>query len=282
MTARLLSHARAGRRQHPVLADPAALVRRLGDVPAHLPRLARRPARRRVPAARPALPALGLRRAVRRRACLAELEPDPGRAGVGTDAQRIVGRARTNLEFRGADELLADLAPVLASLERTCSQVNDAVSRRYFRQTAAVTWVSEAVGGRVTAPLRSTAGGCGSSTRPASTTPGRSASSYNEARMSPRNEPRQAVLDARVEVWPAGPHLPVRGLLGHHGHRVRRARPARGAGGDRDVHGGDAAGRRPARTRRRRRLGRPGRAGRPSTAGTSCCCRPRAPPWTTS
>jgi transglutaminase-like putative cysteine protease len=31
---------------------------------------------------------------------------------------------------------------------------------------------------------------------------GRVASSYNEARMSPRNEPRQAVLDARVEVWP--------------------------------------------------------------------------------
>src|SRR3954469_12882823 len=27
-------------------------------------------------------------------------------------------------------------------------------------------------------------------------------SSYNEARMSPRNEARQAVLDARVEVWP--------------------------------------------------------------------------------
>ncbi|MEO3743855.1 transglutaminase family protein [Plantactinospora sp. B5E13] len=28
------------------------------------------------------------------------------------------------------------------------------------------------------------------------------ASSYNEARMSPRNEARQAVLEARVEVWP--------------------------------------------------------------------------------
>ena len=77
--------------------------------------------------------------------CLADLEPDPGRAGVATDAQRIVGRARTNLEFRGADELIDDLRPVLSSLGRTCSQVNDAVSRRYFRQTTAVTWVSEAV-----------------------------------------------------------------------------------------------------------------------------------------
>ncbi|MDR7280753.1 transglutaminase family protein [Catenuloplanes atrovinosus] len=31
---------------------------------------------------------------------------------------------------------------------------------------------------------------------------GKVRSSYNEARMSPRNEARQAVLDARVEVWP--------------------------------------------------------------------------------
>ena len=77
--------------------------------------------------------------------CLTDLEPDPGRAGVATDAQRIVGRARTNLEFRGADDLIDDLSPVLASLELTCKQVNDAVSRRYFRQTTAVNWVRGAV-----------------------------------------------------------------------------------------------------------------------------------------
>ncbi len=77
--------------------------------------------------------------------CLTDLEPDPGRAGVATDAQRIVGRARTNLEFRGADDLIDDLSPVLTSLERTCKQINDAVSRRYFRQTTAVNWVRGAV-----------------------------------------------------------------------------------------------------------------------------------------
>lgn len=77
--------------------------------------------------------------------CLAELAPDPGRAGVATDAQRIVGRARTNLEFRGVDELLTDLPTVLDGLERTCSQVNDAVSRRYFRHTSVVAWHQEAV-----------------------------------------------------------------------------------------------------------------------------------------
>lgn len=77
--------------------------------------------------------------------CLTDLEPDPGRAGVATEAQRIVGRARTGLEFRGADELIGDLSAVLVSLEHTCSQVNEAVSRRYFRQTSAVNWVSGAV-----------------------------------------------------------------------------------------------------------------------------------------
>ncbi|MGI5214276.1 alpha-E domain-containing protein [Plantactinospora sp. CA-290183] len=82
--------------------------------------------------------------------CLAELEPSggpgrPGRAGVSTEAQRIIGRARTGLEFRAADELIGDLATVLAGLEGTCSQVNDAISRRYFRQTSAVAWLPEAV-----------------------------------------------------------------------------------------------------------------------------------------
>lgn len=82
--------------------------------------------------------------------CLRELEPiarpgHSGRSGVSTEAQRIVGRARTSLEFRGIDELLADLPTVLSGLERTCSQVNDAVSRRYFRQTSAVHWVAEAL-----------------------------------------------------------------------------------------------------------------------------------------
>jgi uncharacterized alpha-E superfamily protein len=77
--------------------------------------------------------------------CLAELEPDPGRAGVTTPAQRIIGRARTGLEFRRADELLADLPSALAGLQHTCSQVNDAVAARYFRQTRVVTWVGELV-----------------------------------------------------------------------------------------------------------------------------------------
>lgn len=82
--------------------------------------------------------------------CLRELEPSGGagqvgRAGAVTEARRLVGRARTDLEFRGADELIEDLAAVLDGLQRTCSQVNDEVSRRFFRQTSVTTWVAETV-----------------------------------------------------------------------------------------------------------------------------------------
>jgi uncharacterized alpha-E superfamily protein len=82
--------------------------------------------------------------------CIGELESTLGmsrtaRVGMGTDAQRILGRARTDLAYRSPDELIADLGGVLERLERTCTRVNDAVSERYFRATAAVEWHSGAV-----------------------------------------------------------------------------------------------------------------------------------------
>ncbi|WP_020521118.1 alpha-E domain-containing protein [Catelliglobosispora koreensis] len=73
--------------------------------------------------------------------CLDELEQATGpRAGVATDAHRIIGRARTDLEFRGVDELLSNLSSVLSTVERACSRANTAITGRYFRATAAVTW----------------------------------------------------------------------------------------------------------------------------------------------
>jgi uncharacterized alpha-E superfamily protein len=82
--------------------------------------------------------------------CIAELESTLGmsrsaRVGMGTDAQRVIGRARTDLAYRSPDELIADLAAVLERLERTCTRANEAVSIRYFRQTAAVAWQAEFV-----------------------------------------------------------------------------------------------------------------------------------------
>ncbi|MCW2615116.1 MAG: hypothetical protein JWN08_2110 [Frankiales bacterium] len=76
--------------------------------------------------------------------CLAELDPTAGRTGVDDQARRLLGRARTDLEFRVAVDLLHDLPLMLDALQRTCSEVGDAVSRRYFHKAGALAWSAEA------------------------------------------------------------------------------------------------------------------------------------------
>ncbi len=72
--------------------------------------------------------------------CLAELQPNAGRAGLDDEARRVVGRARTDLEFRRLQELLSDLPGHLRSLQNACHEAGDAVARRFFRQAAALEW----------------------------------------------------------------------------------------------------------------------------------------------
>ena len=80
--------------------------------------------------------------------CLAELKPGAGRAGLDDDARRILGRARTELEFRRVHELVADLPSYLRSLQAACSEAGDAVAERFFRQSAPLEWSLEVAGGR--------------------------------------------------------------------------------------------------------------------------------------
>ena len=80
--------------------------------------------------------------------CLAELEPGAGRAGLDDEARRILGRARTELEFRRVHELVADLPSYLRSLQAACAEAGDAVARRFFRQSAPLEWSLEVAGGR--------------------------------------------------------------------------------------------------------------------------------------
>ena len=75
--------------------------------------------------------------------CLAELDPRAGRAGLDDSARRLLGRARTDLEFRTSDELLRELPELLDMLQRTVSLAGDAVSARYFHQGAALAWRAE-------------------------------------------------------------------------------------------------------------------------------------------
>jgi uncharacterized alpha-E superfamily protein len=79
---------------------------------------------------------------------LAELQPSSSRAGLDDEARRILGRARTDLEFRRMQELFADLPDHLRALQGACSHASDAIASRFFRQSAPVEWTLETAGGR--------------------------------------------------------------------------------------------------------------------------------------
>ncbi|MBX6389323.1 MAG: alpha-E domain-containing protein [Frankia sp.] len=76
---------------------------------------------------------------------LAELDSDRrhGRTTVHDAGRRAIGLARTELEFRGVDDLIEDMPELLASLQRTCSEVSAAVTIRYFAREAPRAWASE-------------------------------------------------------------------------------------------------------------------------------------------
>jgi uncharacterized alpha-E superfamily protein len=75
-------------------------------------------------------------------ACLAELDPLTGRAGVDDEARRILGRARTNLEFQSNQELLHDLPAHLSRAQASCAAAAEAIGRRYFHHTAPIEWIA--------------------------------------------------------------------------------------------------------------------------------------------
>ena len=75
--------------------------------------------------------------------CLTELDPVAGRVGVDDVARRLLGRARTELEFRVSSDLLRDLPRLLDMLQTTCADVGAAVAGRYFHHTAALAWTAE-------------------------------------------------------------------------------------------------------------------------------------------
>ncbi|MCW2544202.1 MAG: hypothetical protein JWM40_1754 [Frankiales bacterium] len=76
--------------------------------------------------------------------CLTELDPQVGRTGVDDTARRLLGRARTDLEFRDSAELLRDLPTLLGMLQHTCAETGTALSERHFHHTAALAWTAEA------------------------------------------------------------------------------------------------------------------------------------------
>jgi uncharacterized alpha-E superfamily protein len=80
---------------------------------------------------------------VQAESCLTELDPTAGRVGFDDVGRRLLGRARTDLEFRLSSDLLRDLPFLLDMLQSTCADVGSAVAGRYFHHTAALAWTAE-------------------------------------------------------------------------------------------------------------------------------------------
>jgi uncharacterized alpha-E superfamily protein len=74
---------------------------------------------------------------------LARLDPASGRSALDEPARRAIGRARTDLEFLSAANLLDDLPDRLHELQRTVSTVSEAVTRQLFAGAAPMHWSLE-------------------------------------------------------------------------------------------------------------------------------------------
>ncbi|WP_228002306.1 alpha-E domain-containing protein [Nocardia australiensis] len=73
--------------------------------------------------------------------CLAELDQRPNsRVGARHEAQRLLGRARSELEFLPPGVLLEDLQTRLLSLQTTCREVSEAIALQYFHAAPWVAW----------------------------------------------------------------------------------------------------------------------------------------------
>ncbi|WP_067840828.1 alpha-E domain-containing protein [Nocardia lijiangensis] len=73
--------------------------------------------------------------------CLAELDQRPSsRVGARHEAQRLLGRARSELEFLPPGVLLEDLQDRLLALQRICREVSEAIALQYFHAAPWVAW----------------------------------------------------------------------------------------------------------------------------------------------
>lgn len=72
---------------------------------------------------------------------------DRGGTGPGAEARRLLGRARSELEFVRPGALLDSLELRLAGLQATCREVGEALALQYFRSSPWLEWSDARVGG---------------------------------------------------------------------------------------------------------------------------------------
>ncbi len=79
-------------------------------------------------------------------AVLEQLDLRPtARVGAKGEALRLLGKARSDLEFLRDDELLDDLTDRLAGLQKTVRDVGEAVALQYFHSLPWVAWTNAGV-----------------------------------------------------------------------------------------------------------------------------------------
>ncbi|MEO0024747.1 MAG: hypothetical protein RL196_1188 [Actinomycetota bacterium] len=75
--------------------------------------------------------------------CLADLAPTTDRVGVSDAALRQLGQIRTNLEYRSAPDILANLTAEMVTLQQGIGEISESIRNRYFPVNAAPVWVGE-------------------------------------------------------------------------------------------------------------------------------------------
>ena len=76
--------------------------------------------------------------------CLRELEPRMDRVGVSDRSLRLLGRIRSQLEYKPISEVLSDLPGQMAIVQRATSTAAEAIGDRYFPTHASQSWTGEA------------------------------------------------------------------------------------------------------------------------------------------
>jgi uncharacterized alpha-E superfamily protein len=83
--------------------------------------------------------------------CLHDLDHRPtSRVGSRAEAQRLLGRARSELEFLKPGDVLEDLQNRLLTLQEICRELGEAISLQYFH---AAPWVAWSDAGAMSEPL---------------------------------------------------------------------------------------------------------------------------------
>lgn len=71
---------------------------------------------------------------------LTRLERSGRRTGFSDEAQRMLGRARTELEYRPLADILSNLPFEMERMQRACAAASEAVTAHYFKQEEWHTW----------------------------------------------------------------------------------------------------------------------------------------------